>query len=128
VRLALVCLAGALGTGARYWAAGAALRAFGPSFPYGTLIVNVAGSFVLAIVMHLSLRASLVSPDLRLVLGTGFCGGFTTYSTFNFEVLKALQDGDWRLAALNVAATLAACILAGLAGWTMAGWIAARAG
>src|SRR5262249_264925 len=104
-RFALVCLAGALGTGARYWASTAALRAFGPAFPYGTLIVNVVGSFVLAAIMQLSLR-SLVSPDLRLVLGTGFCGGFTTYSTFNLETMQALREGAWALAAANVVGTL----------------------
>ena len=120
-RALLVCLAGAIGTGARYWVSGAALRALGPAFPYGTLFVNVVGSFVLAAIMHLALRAT-ISPDLRLVLGTGFCGGFTTYSTFNYETMKSLQDGAWGLAAANIVATLMVCMLAGLAGWAVGSW------
>jgi CrcB protein len=123
-RALLVCLAGAIGTGARWWASGAALRVFGPGFPYGTLIVNVVGSFVLAAIMHLGLRTQLIGPDARLVLGTGFCGGFTTYSTFNYETMKAIQDGAWATAAANVVVTVVVCLAAGVVGWTAAGWIA----
>jgi len=79
---------------------------------------------VLAAVMHLALRGGMVSPDLRLVVGTGFCGGFTTYSTFNYETMKSLQEGAWALAAANVAVTLVVCMLAGFAGWAAAGWLA----
>ena len=127
VRAALVCLAGALGTGARWWVSGAALRAFGPGFPYGTLIVNVAGSFVLAAIMVLGLRTTALSPDLRLYLGTGFCGGFTTYSAFNYETMQSLQQGAWARAAASVLATMTLCMLAGLAGWALSGWVAGRA-
>src|SRR5262245_35972023 len=97
-RVLLICLAGALGTGARYWASDAALRALGPTFPYGTLFVNVAGSFFLAVLMYLSVVAGVLSPTMRLTLGTGFCGGFTTYSTFNYETLAYLREGAWLLA------------------------------
>ena len=119
-RVLIICLAGAAGTGARYWASAAALKALGPTFPYGTLFVNVVGSFLLAIIMYLSVTAGVLSPTLRLTLGTGFCGGFTTYSTFNYETMKYLQERAWLLAASNIAVTLAACMAAGFLGWLVA--------
>ena len=120
IRILLVCIAGAVGTGARYWTSAAALRAFGPAFPYGTLTVNVVGSFALAVIATLAIRAGVLSPTLQLTLGTGFCGGFTTYSTFNFETMKYLQEGAWRLALANVALTLVTCMAAGFLGWLAA--------
>jgi len=126
VRVLLICLAGAIGTGARYWASDVALRVLGPAFPYGTLLVNVVGSFVLAAIMYASVSAGVLSPTMRLVFGTGFCGGFTTYSTFNYETMKYLQAGAYGLAAANIAGTLVACMAAGFAGWTVAGWLLTR--
>src|SRR5688572_32139651 len=77
-RFLLICLGGAVGTGARYVIAIAAPRYLGPSFPYATLIVNAAGSFLLGAVMHVGLTTALMSPGLRVVLATGVLGGFTT--------------------------------------------------
>lgn len=110
-RLLLVCLGGALGSGARYLTSLAAASLFGVAFPYGTLIVNVAGSFLLGFVMEL-----LPPPDLRFFLTTGVLGGFTTYSTFNYETSGYLRDGAWATAALNIGATVAGCLVAGFAG------------
>lgn len=115
-RLLWVCLGGALGSGARYLVSQAALSLLGPSFPYGTLVVNVLGSYAIGLVMHVGLESSLLSPTLRILLTTGVLGGFTTYSTFNYETLQMAVEGDWRLALLNVLATLLACLLAGAAG------------
>jgi CrcB protein len=115
-RLLLVCLGGALGSGARYLVAQAVLALLGPAFPYGTLAVNVLGSFALGFVMHVSLETLLVSPALRVFLTTGVMGGFTTYSTFNYETLQLAADGEWLRSALNVAVTVAACLAAGLLG------------
>lgn len=125
-RALLICLAGAAGTGARYWAALVSTRWLGPSFPYGTLFVNVVGSFLLAGIAVLGGASGALSPTARLVLGTGFCGGFTTYSAFNQETLTYLHDGAIGLAALNVLGTLVACLAAGLAGWSLASWAVAR--
>ena len=111
-----ICFGGAAGTGARYAISGWALRAFGPTFPYGTLAVNVLGSFGVGLLMQVGLSTPLMSPTLRLCLTTGVMGGFTTYSTFNYETIRYLQDGAWLLAAANVAVTLAACLAAGFAG------------
>lgn len=122
-RLVWVCLGGAIGTGARYLIATWAPRALGTSFPFGTLIVNVLGSFLLGAIMHVGLTTTLVPPTLRLVLTTGVMGGFTTYSTFNYETMQYLREGAFSLAGLNVAATLLLCLLAGALGVASARWL-----
>ncbi len=109
-KLLLVCLGGALGSGARYLVSTWALQAFGPDFPRGTLIVNVVGSFLLAVIMTASLSTAAVPPLLRLFLGAGIMGGFTTYSSFNWEALMLLQEGRIGGAASYVALTLAGCL------------------
>jgi len=119
----LVCLGGAVGTGARYLLQGWALEVLGPSFPWGTFAVNAIGSFLLAIVMYGGLEAATISPTMRLVLGTGLLGGFTTYSTFSFETMRYLQVGSWGLAMANVLATVVVCLAACLAGWATARWM-----
>ncbi len=114
LRLLLVCAGGALGSGARYLVSTWAARALGADFPRGTLIVNATGSFVLAFVF--ALPGSRVSPELRLFLGAGVLGGYTTYSSFNTETLALLDQGSVPLAVANVALTVAGCLVAGLAG------------
>jgi CrcB protein len=116
IRFLLVCLGGAVGTGARYALSVAAAAVFGTAFPVGTLVVNVLGSFLLGAIMELSLAGTAIGPDARLVIGTGIMGGFTTYSTFNYESLALLRDGAWALALANILATLAGCLLAGTLG------------
>ena len=120
MRFLLVCLGGALGTGARYLFGGWAQRTLGVGFPYGTLIINAVGSFLLVIVMHLSLEAGLISADARVVLGTGVMGGFTTYSTFNYETLRLVQQGSFAVAGLYLAATVVGCLAAGALGLVVA--------
>jgi CrcB protein len=120
----LICVGGAVGTGARFLLSGWVLTLLGAEFPSGTLAVNVLGSFLLGVIMHLGLTTELMSPTLRLTLATGVMGGFTTYSTFNYETLRYLQDGAWARAALNVAVMLLSCLLAGVAGVALARRIA----
>jgi len=115
-RLFLISLGGAAGTAARYLLSVGLLRALGPAFPYGTLAVNVIGSFLLGAIMQAGLDTTLLSPTARVVLGTGVMGGFTTYSTFNYETLQYLQAGAWAMAGLNVALTLCVCLAAGAVG------------
>ena len=122
-RFMLICLGGAVGTGARYLIATGAPRLLGTSFPYATLIVNVAGSFLLGAIMHIGLTTNLITPQTRLVLTTGVMGGFTTYSTFNYETMEYLREGALSLAALNVGATLLLCLLAGALGLAVARWL-----
>jgi CrcB protein len=122
-RVLLICLGGAIGTGARYLIAIGAPRLLGAAFPYGTLTVNVVGSFLLGAVMHVGLTTNLITPGLRLVLATGVLGGFTTYSTFNYETMEYLREGAFWLAGLNVAATVALCLLASVLGLALARWL-----
>lgn len=125
-RLLLVCLGGAIGSGARFLASGWLERAFGAQFPLGTLFVNVSGSFVIALVLELAGRTSAISPDLRLFAATGVMGGYTTYSSFNQETMRLAQGGSAGLAALNVGITVAGCAVGGLLGMAvgrlLAGW------
>jgi fluoride exporter len=114
LRLLLVCAGGALGSGARYLVSTWATRALGADFPRGTLLVNATGSFALAVIF--ALPGERVSPDLRLFLGAGVLGGYTTYSSFNTETLALLDQGSAGLAIANVALTTFGCLVAGLAG------------
>jgi CrcB protein len=90
--------------------------AAGPGFPWGTLAVNVIGSFLLGLIMQVSLSTGLLSPTLRLGLTTGVMGGFTTYSTFNYETLQLCQRNEWLPAFANLAATLLGCLAVGVLG------------
>lgn len=123
-RFLLVCLGGAIGSGARYLTATWAVGAFGPAFPAGTLIVNLAGSFLIAFVMQLASGLPSFPPDLRLFLTTGVMGGFTTYSAFNYETTQYMRNGIWGVALLNLVVTVAGCLCAGVAGLAVARLIA----
>jgi CrcB protein len=94
-----VGLGGLVGSIARYWVGGWAAERFGIGFPYGTFLINVSGSFVLGLVIaYLGLRTA--SPSWRLFLAVGFCGGYTTFSTYTYETLKLLEEGSVLLAFL----------------------------
>lgn len=115
-RFLLICLGGAIGTGARYLIAVWMARMAGTAFPYGTLLINIGGSFLLGLLMQLSLSTQMVSAEMRLIIGTGILGGFTTYSTFNYETLALLRDDAWGMALANAAATILGCLIAGALG------------
>lgn len=119
-RLVWVCLGSALGGGARYLISLAVQRWLGAGFPYGTLAVNVVGSFLIGSIMHVGLTTTWLSPAMRLFLTTGVLGGLTTYSAFNYETLALGADGEWLLAATNVVVTVATCALAGTLGIAVA--------
>ena len=123
-RLLLVCLGGAFGSGARYLLSGWTLAKLGASFPFGTLAVNVIGSFLLGVLVQMGASTELLSPQVRLTLGMGVMGGFTTYSTFNHETLAYMQQGAWLLAVLNVLSTVLICLIAGFAGQALVRWLA----
>jgi CrcB protein len=119
-RFLLVCFAGALGTGLRYGVGLWAGRALGSGFPYGTLLVNVLGCFLIAAIGQVALASTLISPTLRVTLMTGFVGGLTTYSAFNLETTRLLQERAWAEGLLNVALTLGVCFGSGLLGFVVA--------
>lgn len=120
MQLLAVCLGGALGTGLRYLVSNWAARTFGDAFPYGTLAVNLAGCFLMAVVLHAGLARGLIPPALRVTLTTGVMGGLTTYSSFNQETLRFLQRGMYLQGAAYFAATVAGCMLAAALGLALA--------
>ena len=114
-RFLWICLAGAAGTGARYLIALWAAQRFGSSFPFGTLIVNLAGCFGIAAVMHAASTLSW-SPTMRSAITIGFIGGLTTYSSFNYETTRLMEEGATSAAVFNATATLVGAFAAGWLG------------
>jgi fluoride exporter len=108
--LLLVALGGALGSALRYLVSVAALAWLGAAFPWGTLAVNLVGSFLIGLVQQLASEGLLLGEDARLFLATGVMGGLTTYSAFSYETVRLLQTGAWWPAWLNVLLTTAACL------------------
>jgi fluoride exporter len=119
-RFLLVCLGGAIGTGLRYLTAIAAAQWLGAEFPYGTLIVNLAGGFIIGLVQAIGLESLLIPDDVRLFLTTGMMGGLTTYSAFSYETVRLMEAHAWSQACINVVVTttvsLALCYLGIAAG------------
>ena len=115
--LAAMAVAGALGAVARYGVSVAALRWFGPGFPYGTLVVNLAGCFLLGALTELTLEEGLLAPEWRTIAGTGFLGAFTTFSTFGVETVRAMESGHWGVAAANVVINVVAGVALAAAGF-----------
>lgn len=110
-------LTGGLGSIARYLVGLFAVRYLGLPLFYGTFTVNLIGSFIMGMLISLSLSHPAMSPNLRLILTVGFLGGFTTYSTFNQETLMQLQSGNYQKAFLYIFLTLFLCLAAGYLGW-----------
>jgi CrcB protein len=109
-----IAIGSAFGGMARYWCSGIAAKLMGETFPWGTLIVNVVGSFIIGFF------ATLTGPDGRMFVGTtarqfvmvGLLGGYTTFSSFSLQTLNLLHDGEWSYAALNAGASVFMCLLA----------------
>jgi CrcB protein len=111
-----VCLGGALGTAARYLLGVSVQAAYGPTFPVGTLTVNLVGSFLISMLMYLGADKGLISTPARMIACTGFLGGFTTYSSFNFETMRLWQQGSIGLGFLNLGLTVVGCVVMGALG------------
>lgn len=120
----LVGVGGFFGSIARYLTARAAADVLGTTFPVGTLIVNVVGSFLLGLAaVVLAMRYVPYGDEIRLALSIGFLGAYTTFSTFAYETNRLVDDGSWSLAAVNVAASVAAALLSLRLGVVLAHWI-----
>jgi CrcB protein len=117
-RVALVALGGALGSVLRFLVAQAAVAWMGPAFPWGTLAVNLVGSFLIGLVQSLATESLVISEETRLFLATGVMGGLTTYSAFSYETVRLAETGAWPQAWLNVLVTTAACLALCLLGLT----------
>jgi CrcB protein len=124
--LAWVCVGGALGSGLRFIVSSWTLARYGTSFPYGTLAVNTVGSLILACLFQLSRSTPWLSPTLQVALGAGVMGGLTTYSTFNLEIVRYVQEGQVRMAVVYGATTLCGCLAAGSLGIVLGRFLSGR--
>ena len=115
-RLLAVALGGLLGSSARYLVTGWAQRLLGPSFPWGTAIVNVTGCFLIGLLMTWGVGSIPMRVESRLFLVTGLLGGFTTFSAFGYETMRFLQDGASLMALANLGLNLVAGLAAVLVG------------
>jgi CrcB protein len=116
-----VAAGGALGSVARFWMAGAMAALTGPEFPWGTLLINILGSFVIGLVAGFTLTPVRVGmhPDVRIFLMTGVCGGFTTFSAFSLQTLELAQNGDVVPAFGYAVGSVVLCVVATYCGWLL---------
>jgi CrcB protein len=115
-----IAVGGALGALSRFWATNLANLLFGTDFPYGILIVNIAGSFAIGIVFILVVERSLLPTFLGAGLMVGFLGAFTTFSTFSLQALGLIESGRFFAAAMYIAGSVIICILAAALGMLIA--------
>jgi CrcB protein len=110
----------ALGGVSRYLVGGMMQRLLDTSFPAGTLVVNLTGSFLLGLFLRYALETPTLTPELRAFLTIGFCGGYTTFSTFSYETIALLEDGQWTRAGLYTASSVMLALGAVLLGFMVA--------
>jgi fluoride exporter len=118
-----VAIGGALGSVARFWVNGLISEKFGATFPWGTLTINVMGSFVIGIIGALAIpEGRMDSPSRQFAtqfLMIGICGGYTTFSSFSLQTLRLMQDRQWLYAGGNVILSVALCMIAVWLGWLL---------
>jgi CrcB protein len=117
-----VAIGGAVGTVGRFWLSGVVARLIGETFPWGTLVINVTGSFIIGFF------GTLTGPDGRIFVGStarqfvmiGICGGYTTFSSFSLQTLNLMNDGEWLYAGANITGSVILCLVAVWAGYALA--------
>jgi fluoride exporter len=114
-----VGLGGFLGAIARYGLGGWAAARWGATFPWGTFVINITGSFILGFFMALAQYRPWLHPQLRLLFAVGFVGAYTTFSTYTYESLRLMMDGQLALAALNVIGSVVMGLVAVFAGFVL---------
>jgi fluoride exporter len=115
-----ISIAAILGANLRYVLSRVALKEFGPVFPYGTLIINVVGSFIVGLFVIWTTERVLIEPRWRLLVVVGFCGSFTTFSSYAFETMSFLEQGQWGLMLANIFSNNLLCLAGALAGMAVA--------
>lgn len=120
MRLALIAIFGAAGTLLRYGIQSVVQIGTGATFPWGTLLINLTGCFLLGLIGQMTLNRMMIPPDWRLAITVGFFGGYTTFSSFGWETAKMLEEGRWIPATSYVTASVAIGLLLSVAGIRLA--------
>ena len=115
-----IAVGSAIGGVSRFLLGGAVQRAAGTGFPVGTLVVNLTGSLLLGLFLRYAVDTPTLTPEWRAFLTIGFCGGYTTFSTFSYETVALLEDGEWSRAALYVGLSLVLALAATMVGFALA--------
>ena len=110
MNILLVFVGGGLGAMSRYLLQGAVYRLTGAAFPYGTIVVNILGCFLIGLLMSSMEERFLAAPSLRIFLTIGILGGFTTFSSFSYETMMLLREGDLLAGGLNIIASVVICL------------------
>ena len=116
-----IAVGSAIGGVSRYLVGGLLQRLAGGTFPAATLLINVTGSFLLGLILRYGVDTTTLTPEVRAFLTVGFCGGYTTFSTFSYETIALAEDGQWTRAALYVTLSVGLSLVA-----TFLGLVAAR--
>lgn len=119
-RIIAVGLGGFIGAILRYLISGWSAKLFESSFPYGTLLVNVIGGFLIGFIMEAGVETWTISPTLRIFLTTGLLGGLTTFSTFSYETVAMLSESDYLRGGLNIGLNLILCLFGAWMGKSLA--------
>jgi len=115
-----IALGAVVGASARYFLSTQIARHFSTTFPYGTLLINLTGSLVLGFFLVYSSERVLLEPRWRLLVAIGFCGSYTTFSSYAYESFALIEQGQWLLTGANIVASNALCLAAVLAGAALA--------
>jgi CrcB protein len=119
----LVAVGGAIGSAARYLIGGWFASRFGPAFPYGTFFINITGSFFIGLFLAFAQERASLNPYWRLFFAVGVVDGYTTFSTFEFESVRLLKEGELLLGAIYVVGSVLTGAFVAVAGITVGGWI-----
>jgi CrcB protein len=118
-----IALGAVVGASARYFLSGFIAKLFSSSFPYGTLVINITGSVLLGFFLVWTSERVLIDSRWRLLIAIGFCGSYTTFSSYAFETFALLEQGQWLLAGSNVIASNLLCLVSVLTGAALARWL-----
>ncbi len=121
--LLFVALGGAIGSATRYLMSGWFAAQFGPAFPYGTFVINVSGSFIIGLFLAFAQERVSLSPYWRLFFAVGVLGGYTTFSTFEYESIRLLQDGEMLLGVGYLVGSVVIGAIGAVAGIAVGSWI-----